>query len=385
MPLCVKDKFRYLGKSDSFNIMTLASIDCSFYDNEDAYRKIENLMKLAGLPMNFTVCRAENIENAYATMDSNGTRFIVYDDAFLRKLDSDSSRLETITALAHEIGHHLSAHTLSINFENFEPIYKRYCAKDSPSYNINKCNEEILKYYKLSRDQELEADRFAGYIMYKYGASLNQILNLYTKIANNNNDTLSDHPSLIKRLNAVKAGYELAEANTKINVQKIDLEEIKGSKINFVINNLSRIERNRLISKIKSFATWEAMKYVKDNSKYSFGTGGRSLTLEEEKSIIKYHGQKDKYWLIDNDSLYFESIIQFLVLDDDNRLQYGPVTGIEIKDGILKLLVFNEYEKPKVVYSSPFEEKQISFEEIKTIFIQIYKNGIQKAIDKYYH
>jgi len=69
------------------------------------------------LPMNFTVCKTDNINNAYAELDSDGIRSIVYDDKFLKGFDSDTLRLETITALAHEIGHHLSGHTLALSYQ----------------------------------------------------------------------------------------------------------------------------------------------------------------------------------------------------------------------------------------------------------------------------
>ena len=110
-PLCIDNKVQNLNKYGTLGDSSEEKISCGFVENEYAYRKIETLMKLAGLPMNFTICKAEKIKNAYATVDSNGTRYIVYDDDFLKKLDNDSSRLQSITVLAHEIGHHLSAHT----------------------------------------------------------------------------------------------------------------------------------------------------------------------------------------------------------------------------------------------------------------------------------
>ncbi len=173
-------------------------------------------MRLAGLPMNFTVSQEDNINNAYATMDTTGTRFIVYDNVFLKRLDSDASRLETITVLAHEIGHHLSAHTLFINDENYKSSYKKYCLKESPEYNQKTCEEEYLKFLRLSRDQELEADRFGGYSTQKYGAELKQkqVMSMYYKITNNNDDKTSTHPKQSKRLDAIS---RISISRIKIN------------------------------------------------------------------------------------------------------------------------------------------------------------------------
>ena len=357
---------------------------CGFLENEYAYRKIEALMKLAGLPMNFTICKAEKIENAYATVDSNGTRFIVYDDDFLKKLDDDSSRLQTITVLAHEIGHHLAAHTLFINDENFKNSYNKYCKKGSPDYNEETCKKEYLKYLKLERGQELEADRFAGFIMFKYGASLNEIMNMYRKITDNSDDTESTHPNLNKRLDAVKAGYDLAATKTEASTQKIDLQEIKGNSIDFEVKNLNRIERNRLILKIKNAAISEAMQYVDDKSKYKFDQFEYFGFPRYKNQLVNYHGHEDNYYLIDESNEYFELWTNVMRMADDKRVLFEPGVAIHIKDNILKLLIFNTPESPKVVYSTPFAEDQISFEEIKTVFIEIFKNGIQKEINKYY-
>ena len=240
-----------------------------------------------------------------------------------------------------------------------------------------------MKYLKLGREQELEADRFTGFIMYKYGADLADIMNMYHKISNNYDDSESTHPNLNKRLDAVKAGYDLATMKSKSDTQKIDLQEIKGNKIDFEVKDLSRIERNRLIIKVKKASTWEAMRYVDDHSKYDFGHGSGDFPAEYVEKIIRYHGQKEKYWLIDNDIEYLEVLNQMLVLADDNRIKFWPVTAIHIKGGILKLLIFTTADDSKVVYSAPFTEEQISLEEIRTIFIEIFKNGIQKEIDKY--
>ena len=383
-PVCIHTKLNNLNKYGALGGSTEEKRNCGFTDNEYAYRKIEALMKLAGLPMNFTICEAERIENAYASVDSNGTRFIVYDDEFLKKLDADSSRMQTITVLAHEIGHHLSAHTLFINDENFQNSYDRYCKKGSPDYNEKVCKEQYLKYLKLGRDQELEADKFAGFIMFKYGASLEQVMDMYNKITNDEDDSESTHPSLTKRIDAVRVGYELAAMKAKSNIHKIDLQEIKGSKIDFEIKNYSRIERNRLISKIKLAAMQEAKRYVDDNSKYNFTYWQNSVSYKYRDKIIEYHGHQDNHILIDQEEEYFELLTDGMRLADDPRVLFEPVAAVHLKNNVLKLLIFTAPESPKIVYSAPFSENQISLEEIKTIFIEIFRNGIQKEIDKFY-
>jgi hypothetical protein len=173
IPLCHLGKGSAITSVDQRSAVQLKSA-CGFTNNERACREIEKIMNLAGLPTTFTVCKAENIGNAYAAMDSDGVRFIVYDEEFLRRFDADSSRIETVTALAHEIGHHLSGHTLMLGLQDYQTGVAKYCEVGSKDFNKSRCNELKLSYLRECRHQELEADRFAGFIMYKYGATLFQ-------------------------------------------------------------------------------------------------------------------------------------------------------------------------------------------------------------------
>lgn len=376
LPLCI---LRNGSNLDSLLNPSKNYINCDFSDNEYAFRKIQALMNKTGLPMNFTVCKEKNINNAYAKMEPNGIRSIVYDDVFLRNLNSSSLEIETLTILAHEIGHHLSGHTLPIYDEEFKS-YNIYCDKNSISYNVVKCQEEEAKILRFYRVRELEADRFAGYIMFKYGASLEKINKVYNKLIKEENDDFSDHPSLNKRLSAVKAGYDLAEQKTKAHVDIVDLAEIKGSKITFIYKNLGLVERNRLIEKIKRAATWDPMTYVDTSSKLGLGIGSTTFNPELENKFIRYTNQK-KYWLVDSSNFYFEALNQYVEYVYDKRVSYVPAIGLQIKNGILTLLLFNTPDKYRIVYSAPFNEDKVSLREIKEIFIEIWRAGIQQSMN----
>jgi hypothetical protein len=72
------------------------------------------------------------------------------------------------------------------------------------------------------------------------------------------------------------------------------------------------------------------------------------------------------------------------MLADDFRVKCFVGVGIEIKSGMLRLIWFDTPGKPKVMYASPFLKNKISFEEITTIFTDIFKDALQKELDKYY-
>jgi len=87
---------------------------------------------------------------------------------------------------------------------------------------------------------------------------------------------------------------------------------------------------------------------------------------------------------IDNPTEYFGLINSFVGLRYDDRVKFYPQPAIQIKDGILKILVFGVQNKAKVVYQAPFKADKISLEEIKVIFIEIFRDGMRKEIDKFY-
>jgi len=382
--LCHLEKGQFGGTAimqRSFNLKSA----CGFTNNERAYREIEKIMNLAGLPMNFSVCKSENIKNAYAAMDSDGVRFIVYDDQFLKKFDTDSSRIETVTALAHEIGHHLSGHTLALSHEEYVVNLAKYCRIESKDFDKSKCTNIKARYFKECRDEELEADRFAGFIMYKYGASLIQIESLYYKMTSNYDDTLSDHPNLKKRIDAIEAGFELAKLYKEANITYVDLEKIKGRTIQFNVNDLSHITRNMLIEKVRNSiqAASDYMQNItqdKEPSQQILSFSGGDFINQEQ--IIKYIGTKNNFWWIDRDTEYFSLVNSFIALRYDDRVKFCPQPAVHIKDGVLKILVFGVQDKPKVVYHAPFKADMISLEEIKVIFIEIFREGMSKAIEK---
>jgi hypothetical protein len=137
---------------------------------EDAVAKI---VSYTGLTQNFQIVQDLNIRNANAYI-KNKQRYIAYNPKFmLRVKDRTKSDWGAISVLAHEIGHHLSGHTL----------------------------------IKRRRDpqEELEADRFSGFILYKMGASLEQAKSAINFVELNSDP--ETHPPKIERLIAITSGW----------------------------------------------------------------------------------------------------------------------------------------------------------------------------------
>lgn len=150
---------------------------------EDAMRRI---MRYTGLPSNFTI-KAANVPNAAAVLYQE-ERFILYNQYFMLRI-KDQTRTDwaALSILAHEIGHHLSGHTL--DSQGSRP------------------------------DKELEADKFSGYVLYKMGATLEEARVAMEALASETGT--ATHPPRSARLAAVTNGWLEAEQQNAI-VKPID-------------------------------------------------------------------------------------------------------------------------------------------------------------------
>ncbi len=100
--------------------------------------------------------------------------FILYDQNFMNSVKlSTGNDFSQWSILAHEIGHHLSGHTLTSGGD--------------------------------SHKQELEADEFSGFVMYKMGATLPQAQSALNKFCSDEGSL--SHPPKKDRLVAVETGW----------------------------------------------------------------------------------------------------------------------------------------------------------------------------------
>ncbi|MFN8242830.1 MAG: M48 family metalloprotease [Ferruginibacter sp.] len=154
-----------------------------FRSNDGFERVVKRITGLIGLKPNFILVPCPNIQNCAALNYDDNLRYIVYDKVFMDEIAHSVGTNWTHTMiLAHEIGHHLNGHTLR---------------------QVNK--EE-------SREEELEADEFAGFILGKLGATLNQAVAAMDGLPHPECDIeyFSDHPCKVKRVAAIRKGWAKA-------------------------------------------------------------------------------------------------------------------------------------------------------------------------------
>lgn len=151
-------------------------------DAEAGAEVVAQIMKYTGLPQNFDVIQSNEVPNAAAVIllgsDQLPRRVIAYNDKFLSEVRSATSNNDwaPISIMAHEIGHHLSGHTIQPG------------GSQPPT--------------------ELEADKFSGFVLYKMGAMLADATKaMNTLVPETDGPT---HPGRGKRVRAIEEGWQQA-------------------------------------------------------------------------------------------------------------------------------------------------------------------------------
>lgn len=145
----------------------------------DGNKVVKDIMHYTGLPQNFKVFPGD-VPNAAAIiiLDNNNIphRIIAYNTEFMKEVNiaTQNNNWAPVSIMAHEIGHHLSGHTLAQG------------GSQPPT--------------------ELEADKFSGFVLYKMGATLDDAKKaLETLIPEQGSAT---HPGRAKRIAAVTDGWQ---------------------------------------------------------------------------------------------------------------------------------------------------------------------------------
>jgi len=168
----------------------------SFSSNSAAEDALERILGTIGASKRFVLQPCSNINNAVAT-SYRGIRYILYDPDFMNTLNYGNN-WGNLFILAHEVGHHINGHSLDLVL---------YAADAVESVSLAQ-----------SRQQELEADEFAGFVLSRLGGPISDANEVISKISNNSDDSYSTHPSQSKRLAAVSRGYN--KSKTKSNNTK---------------------------------------------------------------------------------------------------------------------------------------------------------------------
>ena len=150
-------------------------IDTSMMKISDVRDMLQEIIDITGLQTDFELKEA-NVLNIEASV-SHKKRYILYNPTYITTLNNlTKNKWAVMTLLAHEVGHHLNGHT----------IHK---GGSTP-------------------ELELEADEFAGFILYKLGATLKQSQHVIYYIAKEK--ASRTHPSKNSRLTAIEKGWNKA-------------------------------------------------------------------------------------------------------------------------------------------------------------------------------
>jgi hypothetical protein len=176
------------GHLETSNHDTTAIRDQSIHD------MLLDIMKVTGLQpiFEFKEAKVKNIEACI----SHKKRYILYNPVFIDQISkSTKDRWGVMALLAHEVGHHLNGHTIRKRDSNPE--------------------------------KELEADEFAGFVLYKLGASLEQAQEVMRYIARP--QASSTHPARNTRMDAIQKGWNKAAATEGITYSQMSSDKNSGS------------------------------------------------------------------------------------------------------------------------------------------------------------
>ena len=191
----------YDDASEASELCLLAqgSIGNNFTNDRDADISLEKILSVIGASKRFILQPCSDINNAVAT-SYKGLRYILYDKSFMSTIANNSTAWSQLFILAHEVGHHINGHSIDILLAAADVVEP--------------------KTLSAKRQQELESDEFAGFILAKLGATLEQTSEAIKLLASNKDDTYSTHPTKAKRLNAIKIGFNKALGKEQVVYSK---------------------------------------------------------------------------------------------------------------------------------------------------------------------
>jgi hypothetical protein len=194
-----------------------------FAEDKEADDALDEILAVIGAAKNFSLVPCDDINNALA-LTYKGERYILYDKDFIDKINKSTNNWSGKFILAHEVGHHINGHTRD--------------------FLIASVLDDQTK--ERQREEELEADKFAGFIVAKLGASYNQIIGLIDFLASERDDRHSTHPNKNKRLVAIKKGFDNANSSPIIEKSKKNKKsQIKPKSVDFKKSKLITSEKSK--------------------------------------------------------------------------------------------------------------------------------------------
>ena len=259
----------------------------NFTTDAEAENAVNKILSVIGVSQKPILQACSNINNAVAAV-FKGKRYVLYDREFMNSLTRGANKYwANMFILAHEIGHHVNGHSLDILLYANDII-------DPKSLSVK-------------REQELEADEFAGFVLTKLGASFSDISNVLSNLPKINNENRSTHPSKDKRIAAVKKGFG-----------ESDIYNIDSKKLNYSIivsndNDLNAVWDN-VVNKVKELKLssvsdpFERLEIINDdnipeieNNSWVYGKILKNdlIQYEEPQLILvqfKYDGKEMDYY-----------------------------------------------------------------------------------------
>ena len=200
----------------------------NFTTDYEADLALEKILSTIGASKNFILIPCDEIQNAVA-ITFKGDRYILYDKNFMTEISSITNKWSDLFILAHEVGHHINGHTRDFLLSK---------VLDSESL-------------ENQRNDELEADEWAAFVVSKLGASLKEIENIIELLGSNKNDLYSTHPDKTKRLAAVKKGYDNAESQKEVVVVESESTGLNKTSEDLFNESLPIDSKDRLIPRLR--------------------------------------------------------------------------------------------------------------------------------------
>ena len=149
-----------------------------YYTSITPKEMLSEIMTAVGLQCNIELKEAD-VMNIEASI-SRHKRYILYNPNYISWITNvTQNKWAALALIAHEVGHHLNGHTLS---------------KTGSKPAV-----------------ELEADEFAGFILYKLGATLEEAQEVMKYISTN--QASDSHPARTDRMFAIQKGWNKAIDN----------------------------------------------------------------------------------------------------------------------------------------------------------------------------
>jgi len=280
-----QNTYSFASAKDNFENCLLGY---SYYeDNINASIVVDNIlskMKLTNTYFITKVCRGLN--NAYATK-YNGYNYILLDVTWMENLKFGINDWFHLFVIGHEITHHLLHHL------------------DQETTSLQQ-----------SRQQELDCDEFAGYILGIYGAPESEISTLLLNFPEDNNVN-STHPVKKDRIAAIQKGYNKAQnLQTNILLQSISKSaDFNLSNVPYLVNQA----RN-------SYST-----YLKSGDKNSL-----LKAIEYYQEAIRFYDEtqvkqelSSMFLIIGNSEKYFQTL-EYIYESTKNAAYLGELLGSSI-------------------------------------------------------